>query len=89
MVFVGVLAALVAPATMALVTDLVTPYERGTAMSGFNVSGSLGVLCGRVAGSWLATRYGYFGVFAVAGGLEVAIAILTPPVFFRTCPIRP
>nr|WP_220132477.1 MFS transporter [Natronomonas sp. LN261] len=89
MVLVGILGALVAPATMALVTDLVAPHERGAAMGGFNIFGSLGFLGGILVGGWLATRYGYFGAFAVAGGLEITIAILTLPVLFRISPIRP
>jgi len=47
MVLVGVCGALMAPATMALVTDLVEPEARGAAMGLFNVFGSLGFLAGR------------------------------------------
>jgi MFS family permease len=79
MVLVGVLGALVAPATMALVTDLVAAEERGAAMGGFNIFGSLGFLGGILAGGALATRYGYLAAFAVAGGLEIAIAIVAVP----------
>jgi MFS family permease len=80
MVGVGVLGALVAPATMALVTDLVASTERGAAMGGFNIFGSLGFLGGIVVGGWLATRYGYAVAFLVAGGLEIAIAVVALPV---------
>ncbi|CCQ35297.1 major facilitator superfamily transport protein [Natronomonas moolapensis 8.8.11] len=86
MVAVGVLGALVAPATMALVTDLVDADQRGAAMGGFNIFGSLGFLGGILVGGWLATRYGYLAAFAVAGGLEIAIATLTLPVLFRIVP---
>ncbi|MFW5974424.1 MAG: MFS transporter, partial [Natrialbaceae archaeon] len=48
MVVVGGFGAAVSPATMALVTDLVPATERGTAMGGFNVFGSLGFLTGIV-----------------------------------------
>ncbi|MGM0716325.1 MAG: MFS transporter [Halobacteriota archaeon] len=86
MVAVGVLGALVAPATMALVTDLVGPMERGAAMGGFNIFGSLGFLGGIVGGGWLASRYDYFVAFVVAGGIEIVIAILTLPVLLRVVP---
>lgn len=86
MVVVGVLGALVAPATMALVTDLVGDTERGAAMGGFNIFGSLGFLGGIVGGGWLASRYDYFVAFVVAGGLEIAIAVVTLPVLIRMVP---
>jgi MFS family permease len=86
MVAVGVLGALVAPVTMALVTDLVDDDERGAAMGGFNIFGSLGFLGGILVGGWLATRYGYLAAFVVAGGLEIAIAMVTLPALFRIAP---
>ncbi len=86
MVSVGVLGALVAPATMALVTDLVEPTERGAAMGGFNIFGSLGFLGGIIVGGLLASRYGYLTAFLVAGGLEIAIAIVSIPVLLRVTP---
>jgi MFS family permease len=87
MVSVGVLGALVAPATMALVTDLVPPGDRGAAMGGFNIFGSLGFLGGIIAGGSLAFRYDYVTAFLVAGGLEIAIAIVSVPVLLRTVPV--
>jgi MFS family permease len=86
MVAVGILGALVAPATMALVTDLVDATERGAAMGGFNIFGSLGFLGGIVGGGWLASRYDYFVAFVVAGGIEIAIAVVTLPVLLRVVP---
>lgn len=86
MVAVGVLGALVAPVTMALVTDLADDGERGAAMGGFNIFGSLGFLGGILVGGWLATRYGYLAAFAVAGGLEIAIAMVTLPALVRIAP---
>ncbi len=75
MVAVGVLGALMAPATMALVTDLASEDQRGTAMGGFNIFGSLGFLAGIVAGE-TATLLGYRDAFLLVGGLEVAIALV-------------
>lgn len=76
MVLVGVCGALVSPTTMALVTDIVPATERGAAMGGFNVFGSLGMLSGFLVGGVIAELYGFVPAFLTAGGLELAIAIL-------------
>ncbi|MFC4987665.1 MFS transporter [Saliphagus infecundisoli] len=83
MVVVGVLGAMVSPATMALVTDLAANDERGIAMAGFNVAGSLGFLAGFLIGGTVAEAYGYGLAFLVVGGLEVAIAVIAAPVLLR------
>ncbi|WP_049924541.1 MFS transporter [Halopiger djelfimassiliensis] len=83
MVAVGVLGALVAPATMALVTDIAADTERGLAMAGFNFAGSLGFLGGFLVGGTVASSYGYDLAFLVVGGLEIAIAVVTVPAFLR------
>jgi len=76
MVLVGLAGALVSPTTMALVTDIVPASERGAAMGGFNVFGSLGMLSGFLVGGVVTALYGYLPAFLAAGGLEVAIAVL-------------
>ena len=86
MVVVGVLGALVAPATMALVTDLAAAGERGAAMGGFNVFGSLGFLGGILVGSGVADAYGFLAAFLVAGGLEAGIVLVALPTLIRTVP---
>jgi MFS family permease len=83
MFLVGVLGALVAPATMALVTDISPPDGRGAAMAGFNVAGSLGFLVGAVGGAALAESRGFLLAFAVVGGTEVAIAVIALPFLLR------
>jgi len=83
MVVVGVLGALMSPATMALVTDLAGDDERGVAMGGFNVAGSLGFLAGIVGGGWLAEQHGYLTAFVVAGGTELLLAALALPALLR------
>ncbi|MEZ3117223.1 MFS transporter [Halobaculum sp. MBLA0147] len=76
LVVVGVCGAFVSPTTMALVTDVTPPAERGTAMGGFNVFGSLGMLSGFLVGGVVTAVAGYWPAFLVAGGLEVAIALV-------------
>jgi MFS family permease len=79
MVLVGVCGALMAPATMALVTDLVDPMARGAAMGLFNVFGSLGFLTGFLVGGTATGSFGYVPAFLAVGGLELAIAIALLP----------
>jgi MFS family permease len=83
MVLVGVLGALTAPATMALVTDLAPGTDRGVAMAGFNAAGSLGFLAGIVGGGLVASEVGYPAAFLLAGGLEILVALVTLPAFLR------
>jgi MFS family permease len=83
MVAVGVLGALMAPATMALVADLAPQGRRGVAMAGFNVGGSLGFLGGVVGGGLVADSYGFTEAFALAGGVEIVLALVTVPAFLR------
>jgi len=79
MVLVGVCGALMAPATMALVTDLVEPEVRGAAMGLFNVFGSLGFLTGFLIGGSATDAFGYTPAFLAVGGLELAIALALLP----------
>ena len=83
MVVVGISGAFVAPATMALVTDLVDADERGVAMGGFNVFGSLGFLSGFLIGGVVGSATDYLTAFLVVGGLEIAIAMLALPAVRR------
>ena len=83
MVLIGVLGALMAPATMALVTDLAPASERGAAMSGFNLFGSLGFLAGFLVGGTVADAYGFETAFLVVGSVEVLLALVTLPVLLR------
>ncbi len=83
---VGVLGALVAPATMALVTDMAADGDRGAAMGGFNIFGSLGFLGGIVIGGWIAARYGFFAAFVAAAGIEILVVLAALPVLLRVVP---
>ena len=86
MVVVGVIGALMAPATMALVTDLASDAGRGTAMAGFNVFGSMGFLAGILVGGTVADEFGYLAAFLAAGALEIAVAAVSIPTFLRIDP---
>jgi len=83
MVLVGVTGALVAPATMALVTDIASESQRGAAMGGFNVFGSLGFLAGIVGGATLAANVGFGAAFLAVGLAEIGIAVLALPLLLR------
>ena len=83
MLAVGVLGALMAPATMALVTDLSGVDRRGVAMAGFNVFGSVGFLVGIVGGGLVADALGFGAAFLAAGGVEVLLAVLALPYLLR------
>ena len=83
MVLTGVIGALMAPATMALVSDLAGENGRGTAMAGFNVFGSVGVLAGILVGGTVAGAFGYPVAFLVAGGTEIVLAVLALPGLLR------
>ncbi|WP_146417311.1 MFS transporter [Haloarcula hispanica] len=83
MVLTGVIGALMAPATMALVSDLAGETERGTAMAGFNIFGSVGFLAGILIGGTVAGAFGYAVAFFVAGGTEVVLAVLALPGLLR------
>lgn len=86
MALVGVFGALVAPATMALVTDVVAPDERGTALGGFNVFGSLGFLSGFLLGGGAADTLGYLPAFVVVGAAEMGIALVALRAVRRIAP---
>jgi len=83
MVLTGVIGALMAPATMALVSDLAGENGRGTAMAGFNVFGSVGFLAGILVGGTVAGAFGYPVAFLVAGGTEIVLAVLALPGLLR------
>ena len=86
MVFVGISGGLVSPATLALVTDVAAVDERGAAMGGFNVFGSLGFLAGFLVGGITADVIGYLEAFLLVGGLEVAIALVAARAVRRIAP---
>ncbi len=83
MVTVGVVGALMSPATMALVTDLASEADRGVAMAGFNATGSIGFLTGVILAGTVAGATGFTTVFVLAGAVEVTLAAIAAPAVFR------
>ena len=83
MVVVGVLGALMAPATLALVVDLAGDDGRGAAVAGFNAAGSLGFLAGSLVGGAVAAEFGFTAAFVVAGGSEFLLAVAALPALLR------
>ncbi|MFC6787651.1 MFS transporter [Halobaculum halobium] len=83
MVAVGVLGALMAPATLALVVDLAAEDGRGAAVAGFNAAGSLGFLAGSLVGGAVAAEFGFRAAFVVAGGSEFLLAVAALPALLR------
>ncbi|MFC7136474.1 MFS transporter [Halobaculum litoreum] len=83
MVAVGVLGALMAPATLALVVDLAADTDRGAAVAGFNAAGSLGFLAGSLVGGAVAAEAGFLAAFVVAGGSEFLLALAALPALLR------
>ncbi|MFC7156569.1 MFS transporter [Halomarina halobia] len=88
LVLTGVTGAFMSPATMALVTDLAGERERGVAMGGYNVVGSLGFLVGIVGGGTLAAAFGFTVAFVVVGLAEIALAVAALPALSRVDPER-
>jgi MFS family permease len=89
MVAIGVVGAFMSPATMALVTDLAPASDRGLAMAGFNATASVGFLAGVVLAGTVAGSADYATVFLVAGGIEIALAVLAAPAVLRLTSTRP
>ncbi len=91
MVLSGVLSAIMFAPNLAMCTDLAPPDERATAYAGFNVAGSLGFICGPLAGGImlqiLSTRLdeltAYQCAFLVGGLAEVVCAVVTLPFLLR------
>jgi len=80
MVLVGVCGALMAPATMALVTDLVEPEAAAARWDCSTCSArSLGFLAGFLIGGSATDLFGYTPAFLAVGGLELAIALALFP----------
>lgn len=87
----GVLSAVMFAPTLTLCADLSPGDQRGAAFAGFNAAGSLGFLCGPLAGGGLCAlllpRLGeagaYRATFVAAGAMEMLVALATLSVLLR------
>jgi len=77
MIAAGVTAAFKYPPSIALTGDLSRHGERGVAMGGFNVFGSLGFATGPIIGGVVVVAAGYTEAFIVAGLSELVVAVIT------------
>ncbi len=75
MLLLGVLAAVMFPPAITLTAQLSDPRTRGSAMGGFNLAGSVGFAIGPIVGVWAFKAYGFGFAFALAGALEVLVAV--------------
>ncbi len=76
MLGLGVLAALMFTPALVLAAQASSAETRASAMGGFNLAGSLGFAFGPLVGAWAFQARGYGFAFVVAGGLEVACALV-------------
>jgi len=72
----GLLAAVMFPPAILLTAQWSDASTRGSAMGGFNVAGSLGFAIGPLFGGWIYSVHGFGMAFALAGLLEVAVALV-------------
>lgn len=79
MIICGLLAAMLFPASLALVGDLSSPSERGTFMGGFNVFGSIGFAIGPLASAIISEVWGYGESFAFGGIIILLMIAITIP----------
>jgi MFS family permease len=91
MVGLGVFSAVMFVPSIQLTTDLAPAHLRGAAMGAFNAAGSLGFVLGPLVGGHLSESVaaahgwsaGYGAAFALAGGSEVALALIAWPLLLR------
>lgn len=79
MVICGTFAAMLFPASLALLGDISPTGERGTFMGTFNLFGSMGFAVGPVISAVLAEMYGYQNSFIIGGILLLIMVICTLP----------
>jgi len=90
--FLGVFAAVMFPPAILLTSQLSSPGNRGSAMGGFNLAGSLGFAIGPIVGGAIYAAHGFGIAFVVCGLLEVFAATIALVVcwrWFEPQPARP
>jgi MFS transporter, DHA1 family, tetracycline resistance protein len=79
----GLSGAVLYPPSIALVGDYAGQAQRGVAMGGFNLSGSVGFALGPVLFSLIADRFGTLTPPLVAGGLCLLASVVAAPLLLR------
>ncbi|HET6260611.1 MAG TPA: MFS transporter, partial [Chloroflexia bacterium] len=79
----GLSGAVLYPPSIALVGDYAGPVQRGVAMGGFNLAGSIGFAIGPVLFSLVADAYGLLMSPLVAGALCLVAAAVAAPFMWR------
>jgi MFS family permease len=79
----GLSGAVLYPPSIALVGDYAGPVQRGVAMGGFNLAGSIGFAVGPVLFSLVADAYGLLASPLVAGALCLLAAAVAAPFMWR------
>jgi DHA1 family tetracycline resistance protein-like MFS transporter len=79
----GLSGAVLYPPSIALVGDYTGPVQRGVAMGGFNLAGSIGFAVGPVLFSLVADAYGLLASPLVAGALCLLAAAVAAPFIWR------
>jgi MFS family permease len=91
MLVLGISSAVMYVPSMLLVSDLVSPEAKSTALGGFNAAGSLGFILGPLVGGTVSQLVaaradwdaGYTAAFVVAGASEIACVAITLPLLLR------
>jgi MFS family permease len=79
----GISGALLYPPSIAMVGDYAGPRQRGVAMGGFNLAGSIGFALGPLLFSFIADTSGLLTPPLVAGGLCLVAAAVAAPLLLR------
>lgn len=88
MIACGALAAMLFPASVAVLADLCSRQERATLMGGFNALGSLGFAIAPIMAAVLAEEFGYAESFLSGGGVIVLCVLCAVP-FLRKTTVGP
>ncbi len=79
----GISGAVLYPPSIAMVGDYAGPGQRGVAMGGFNLAGSIGYTVGPVLFGLVADRFGQLSTPLVAGGLCLLAVAIGAPILLR------
>jgi len=74
MIGLGVLASVMFPPAILLVSRWSAPESRGSAVGGFNLAGSFGFALGPLLGGWVYANWGFAPAFVLCGAIEIVAA---------------